>query len=57
MHQAEDVWNDDMLKTAGYVERIADEDSVIVLSGNPCQLLFNQFNNLPLRRPIWAFQR
>jgi len=32
MHQAEDVWCDDMRKMARYVERIADEDSAIVLS-------------------------
>jgi len=32
MHQAEDVWNDNMRKTARYVERIANGDSAIVLS-------------------------
>ena len=32
MHQAEGVWDDDMRKTARYVERIADGDSAIVLS-------------------------
>lgn len=32
MHQAEDVWKDDMRKMARYVERIADVDSAIVLS-------------------------
>jgi len=31
MHQAEDAWDDDMLKTARYVERMAGTDSAIVL--------------------------
>lgn len=32
MHQAEAVWDDNMRKTARYVERIADVDPAIVLS-------------------------
>lgn len=32
MHQTEDDWNDLMRKTAGYVDRTADGDSVVILS-------------------------
>ncbi len=32
MHQTEDDWDDLMRKTAGYVDRIADGDSVVILS-------------------------
>jgi len=53
LHQAEEVWNDKMRKQARYVERIADEDSAIVLNAG-----FNLAKQpVPAQRPEFSAEQ